>query len=109
MAIGFWQLLLIVYVLLLAIGPRRIVRWVRFAQMTNDRLRGRPPRERRVPGWLRAIQLLEHSTPIGWACVAIGIGLLVVDGVCRQTGCGFQGPPVLLLAMLFLFLAPWLI
>jgi hypothetical protein len=109
MVIGFWQILLIVYVLFIAIGPRRVVRWVQWGQRTNDRLRGRPPREQKPKGWLRAIQLFEYSTQLGWACVAIGIALVVVDGVCRQSGCGFHGPPVLMLAMLFLFLAPWLL
>jgi hypothetical protein len=114
--IGFWQIALIAYILFLALGPRRVVRWIRVAGAFNDRLRGRPVQPRGKPsGLLRAIELFEHSTPIGWGCVVLGLALLVLDGVCRPASanalasCGFYGPPILLLAMLFFFIAPWLI
>ena len=108
--IGFWQIALIAYILFLALGPRRVVRWIRIAGAFNDRMRGRPVQIRAKPsGLLRWIGLFEYSTPVGWACVALGLGLLVLDGICRSGACGLYGPPVLLLAMLLFFLAPWLI
>jgi hypothetical protein len=114
--VGFWQIALILYILFLAIGPRRVVRWFRIAGALGDRVRGRPVPPRRKPsGLLRAIELFEYSTPVGWACVALGVGLLVLDGICRAPAvngvatCSFYGPPILLLAMLCFVLAPWLI
>ncbi|TAK20159.1 MAG: twin-arginine translocase TatA/TatE family subunit [Chloroflexota bacterium] len=108
--IGFWQIAIILYVLFLAVGPRRLARWGRIWSRFLDRMAGRPPRPMsQKPGWLRTIELFEHSSKIGWACVILGISLLALDGVCRQTGCPFTGPFILLLAMLFLFIAPWLI
>ncbi|HEY3080301.1 MAG TPA: hypothetical protein VGM69_10380 [Chloroflexota bacterium] len=108
--VGFWQIALIAYILFLAIGPRRVVRWIRVAGAFNDRMRGRPVQARAKPsGLLRWIGLFEYSTPVGWACVALGLGLLVLDGICRSGACGVYGPLVLLLAMLLFFLAPWLI
>jgi hypothetical protein len=114
--IGFWQIALIVYILFLAIGPRRVVRWIRIANAFSDRVRGRPARpSSRSFGLLRALELFEYSTPVGWACVALGLGLLVLDGVCRPetavapAKCPVHGPLVLVLATLFFFLAPWLI
>ena len=107
MAIGFWQLLIIVYVLFLAIGPRRVVRWVRWTNDTTARLRGKPPPPRRRVGWLRALELFEYSTQVGWAFIVVGGGLAIfalsVDGWPIWKGL------VMGLAMLFLFLAPWLI
>lgn len=104
MAIGVWQILIIVYVLFLAVGPRRVVRWVQWSIDTNARLRGRPPPARKRWGLLRFLGLFEYSTPIGWACAAIGLGLAMS---------GYFYPewriPLTLLAMLFLFIAPWLI
>jgi hypothetical protein len=114
--IGFWQIALVLYFGFLAIGPRRVIRYVRAFNRAMDRMAGRPPRPDRPPsGWLRALQLFEHSTVIGWGCVALGVGLLVLDGVCRPqssgltASCPFYGPPILVLAMLLFFLAPWLI
>src|SRR5262249_2885838 len=68
--LGFWQL-----VVILALGPRRVVRWVRWGQAAGDRLRGRPVQPRPQRGWLRAIELFEHSSQIGWAFLAIGCAL----------------------------------
>lgn len=112
--IGFWNIVLVLYFLFLAIGPRKVLRWIRAFNRALDRIQGRPPREQtRTAGWLRAIELLEYSTPVGWACAALGVGLLVLDGVCRTgspgPSCAFYGPLVLLLAMLLFFIAPWLI
>ncbi len=108
--IGAWQILLVLYILFLALGPRRVVRWWRIWNRFLARMQGLPPpTERSEPAWLRAVALFEHSSKIGWACVAVGIGLIVVDGVCRQTGCAFTGPVMLVLAMILFFLAPWMI
>lgn len=106
--VGFWQIAIIAYVLFLAIGPRRVVRWLRIVNRTMLRMQGRPaPPPREPTGLLKAIGVFEHGAIVGWSCVAVGFALLVVDGVCRQSGCAFQGPPMLLLAMVFFFAAPW--
>src|SRR5579884_2609510 len=107
MAIGFWQLLVIVYVLFLALGPRRVVRWIRWANETNARLRGRPPPPRRTIGWLRALELFEYSTQIGWAFLVVGAAMAIYAGTMD----GFPPLKALLLGlgMVLLLLAPWLI
>ena len=114
--IGFWQIALVLYFGLLAIGPRRLARWVRAYRRALDRMAGREPRPDAPPsGWLRAVQLFEHSRLIGWGCVVVGLALLVLDGVCRPqspglaASCPFYGVPVIMLAMLLFFVAPWLI
>ena len=107
MAIGFWQILVIVYVLFLALGPRRVVRWVRWINEASARLRGQPPPPRRTGGWLRALELFEYSTQLGWAFLVIGCGLamlgLSVDGWPLWKGLAMG------VAMVLLMLAPWLI
>ena len=107
MVIGLSQLLVIVYVLFIALGPRRIIRWFRWTSETSARLRGKPPPIRKTSGWLRAIELFEYSTQIGWTFLVVGCGLamfaLSTDGWPLWKGL------VLGLAMLLLFLAPWLI
>jgi hypothetical protein len=107
MAIGFWQLVVIVYVLFFAVGPRRVVRWVRWGQTTSDRLRGRPRREQRSSGWLRAIELFEYSSQVGWACLILGAGIAMLT--LAQTGWPLWKGLALAVSMLLLLLAPWLI
>jgi hypothetical protein len=107
MAIGFWQLLVIVYVLFIAIGPRRVVRWIRWTNETSARLRGKAPPPRRTVGWLRALELFEYSTQVGWACLAIGCALAMY---ALSIDAWTAWKMVLLgLATLLLFLGPWLI
>lgn len=107
MVIGTWQIIVIVYVLFIALGPRRVVGWIRWAGDMNARLRGKPRPERKRWGFLRAIEMLEHATQIGWACLALGAAISIYAGTID----GF--PPVkaalLGLGLLLLFLAPWLI
>src|SRR5262245_41386332 len=107
MAIGFWQLVIIVYVLFIALGPRRVVRWVRWSQATSDRLRGRPVRERPKSGWLRAIELFEYSTQIGWACLILGCAVAML--ALAQPGWPLWKGLALAISLLLLFLAPWLL
>jgi hypothetical protein len=107
MVLGTWQILIIVYVLFIALGPRRVVRWWRWTGETSARLRGKPPPARRTSGWMRAIELFEHSSKIGWACLVLGTALSMV-------ALGTEGWPlwkglVLGVAMLLLLIAPWLI
>lgn len=107
MVIGTWQLLVIVYVLIIALGPKRVVGWVRWASDMNARLHGKPPPPRKTRGWVRAIEMFEYSSQIGWGCLVIGAGLAIYAGTID----GFPPLKALLLGlgMLLLFLAPWLI
>lgn len=107
MVLGFWQLVVIVYVLFVALGPRRVVRWVRWSQNATDRLRGRPAREQRTSRLLRAIELFAYSSQIGYACLVVGGGLAMF-------ALATQGWPLwkglaLGISMLLLLIAPWLI
>ena len=107
MVIGTWQIFVIVYVLFIALGPRRVVRWIMWTNDASARLRGKPRPARRKSALLRAIELFEYSSQIGWACLAIGAAMAIYAGTID----GF--PPLkgllLGLGMLLLFLAPWLI
>jgi hypothetical protein len=107
MVIGTWQILIILYVLFIALGPRRVVRWWRWTGDTSARLRGKAPPARKTSGWLRTIELFEHSTQIGWACLALGAALsmlaLAADGWPLWKGLALG------LATLLLLIAPWLI
>ena len=110
MGIGFWQLLIIVYILFLAIGPRRVVHWSQWSIDTWARVWGRPPPPRKRWGWLSAIQLLENSRSFGWACIAAGSALAFLYlYLSSQGSIGAWGVPILLLAMAFLFIGPWLL
>jgi hypothetical protein len=106
--IGTWQILIIAYVLFIALGPRRVMRWWRWTSNASARLRGKPlPPARKPRGWLRAIELFEYSTQIGWACLALGAALsmlaLATDGWPLWKGLALG------LGVLLLFVAPWLI
>lgn len=107
MAIGTWQILIILYVLFIALGPRRVVRWYRWAGDTSARLRGKPRPVRKPSRWMRAIELFEYSSQIGWAFLVVGAALSIYAGTID----GF--PPLkgllLGLGLVLLFLAPWLI
>ena len=108
MVVGTWQILIIAYVLLIALGPRRVLRWWRWTSNTSARLRGKqPPPARKPSGWLRAIELFEYSSQIGWACLALGAALsmfaLATDGWPLWKGLALG------LGMLLLLVAPWLI
>jgi hypothetical protein len=106
--IGTWQIIVIAYVLFIALGPKRVVRWIRWTTEMNARLRGKPPPpQRKTRGWLRAIELFEYSSQIGWACLVIGAAMAIYAGTLD----GFPPGKALLLGlgMLLLFLAPWLI
>ena len=59
MTIGIWQILIITYILFVALGPRRVVGWVRWTQDTSARLQGRPPPRRRRIGLLAALEMME--------------------------------------------------
>ena len=107
MVLGFWQLVIIVYVLFIALGPRRVVRWMRWGQAASDRLRGRPVQERRQRGWVRAIEMFEYSSQIGWACLAVGCALAMF--ALAQPGWPIWKGLAIAISMLLLFLAPWLI
>ena len=107
MVIGTWQIIVIVYVLFIALGPRRVVGWIRWAGDMNARLRGKPKPVRKRWGFLRAIEMFEYSTQIGWACLVVGAALSIYAGTID----GFPPLKALLLGlgMVLLFLAPWLI
>jgi len=105
--LGFWQLVVIVYVLFIALGPRRVIRWVRWSQDAGDRLRGRPRRERRSGGFLRAIELFEYSSQIGWAFLVVGCAISMF--ALAQPGWPIWKGLALAISLLLLFLAPWLI
>ena len=107
MAIGFWQLVIILYVLFFALGPRRVVRWIRWGQSTSDRLRGRPVRQQRTSGILRWIEMFEYSTQIGYACLILGAGIAMLT--LAQPGWPLWKGLALAVSMLLLALAPWLI
>ena len=107
MVLGFWQLVVIVYVLFIALGPRRVIRWVRWGQAAGDRLRGRPVRQRRPSGWLRAIELFEYSSQIGWAFLILGCAVAMF--ALAQPGWPLWKGLVLALSMGLLALAPWLL
>ena len=107
MVLGFWQIVIIFYVLLIALGPRRVVRWLRWGQATGDRLRGRPARQRRSSGLLRAIELFEYSTQVGWAFLIVGCAIAMF--ALAQPGWPLWKGLALAISMLLLFLAPWLI
>ena len=110
MGIGFWQLLIIVYILFLALGPRRVVYWSQWSIDTWARFLGRPPPPRKRWGWLRSFQILEHAQKFGWACIALGSGLAFFYLYLSSQGIiGVWGIPILLLAMAFLFVGPWLL
>jgi len=107
MVLGFWQLVIILYVLMIALGPRRVVGWYHAASALTARMQGRPPPSRTSAGWLRAIQLFEHSSKIGWACLVVGSALgmfaMSADGWPLWKGLAIA------VAMLLLFVAPWLL
>lgn len=108
MVIGTWQLLVVAYVLFIALGPRRVVRWIRWTNDTTARLRGKPrPPRAKSSGLLRAIELFEYASQVGWAFLVIGAALAIYAGTLD----GFPPLKALLLGvgMVLLFLAPWLI
>ena len=110
MHVGFQQLAVIAYILLLALGPRRVVRWVRWSQDLGARLRGRPPPPR--PKWdlLRVVERFEYSSPVGWAVAALGFGLVLVPYFAASLGISAQLVPLLYVgATALLFLALLLI
>jgi hypothetical protein len=105
--LGFWQLVIIVYVLFIALGPRRVIRWFRWSQATGDRLRGRPVRERRPSRLVRAIELFEYSSQIGWTFLIVGCAIAMF--ALAQPGWPLWKGLALAISMLLLLLAPWLI
>jgi hypothetical protein len=105
--LGFWQLVIILYVLFIALGPRRVVRWFRWGQAAGDRLRGRPIQTRRPRGWMRAIELFEYSSQVGWAFLAIGCAIAMF--ALAQPGWPIWKGLAIAISMLLLLLAPWLI
>src|SRR5438094_1216289 len=107
MVVGFWQLVVIAYALFIALGPRRVVRWFRWGQAAGDRLRGRRVQPRRQSGWLRAIELFEYSSQVGWAFLAVGCGVAMF--ALAQPGWPLWKGLAIAISMLLLFLAPWLI
>src|SRR5206468_2872059 len=78
--IGTWQVLVIIYVLFIALGPRRVVRWIRWTGDTSARLRGKRVTTRKSSGWLRAIELFEYSSQLGWAFLVIGATMAIYAG-----------------------------
>ena len=97
--------IIVLYVLFIALGPRRVVRWWYGLQAALARMQGRPPPPRRRWGWLRAAEAFEHSTAIGWTCIVVGLGLAFAAR--------FLWPdlmlPLTVVAMALLFVGPWLI
>ncbi len=73
---GFQQGLLILYILLIAVGPKRVTRWVRRGQALSARLRRKPlPKPGRYDV-LRLFEMFEERALVGWGIAVVGLGLL---------------------------------
>jgi hypothetical protein len=110
MHLGFQQLLLVVYILFLALGPKRVVRWIRRGQALVARLQGKPPPPRKRFDLLRLIELTEYSSPVGWAVAALGFGTLLSGYFATNLGISGQVVPLLYVgATLLMFVATLLV
>jgi hypothetical protein len=78
MDLGFQQLAVVLYVLLLVVSPRRLVSGVRQLQTLNARLRRRPAPVHKNRHVLRVFELVRHSPTLGWVLAVAGGGLCLL-------------------------------
>jgi hypothetical protein len=78
MDLGFQQLAVCLYVLLLVVSPRRMVGGVRRLQTFSARLRRRPAPVHKNRHVLRVFDLVRHSPTLGWALAVLGGGLCLL-------------------------------
>ena len=78
MDLGFQQLAVCLYVLLLVVSPRRMVGGFRRLQTFNARIRRRPAPVHKNRHLLRAFDVIRHSPTLGWALAVLGGGLCLL-------------------------------